>query len=188
AKVELGVPFDNVERLADAAWKKLVDERVEMMTRAAHPQAADGDKTRLYGPEDDLPAAANELVEATLEKAAALSFDDYRYLVELALPRAARRGDAERALALRVLTELRKRLVFAGLGGKALSSMEYLTDGGRDPLGRAEGGIYRLLDDVPPLFEAHGAARHLRITYDTRDDLVAPADAARDVLVIDFAG
>src|SRR5258706_550990 len=89
--------------------------------------------------------------------------------------------------------ELRKRLAFADLGGKSLSSMEYITDGGRAGDGSAEGGVVRLLDDVPLLHAvlstpARGAPRYGRLTLDTRDDLDAPGDAARDVLVIDFAG
>ena len=32
--------------------------------------------------------------------------------------------------------------------------MEYLTDGGRDAAGAPEGGLYRVFDAVPPLFEA----------------------------------
>jgi len=95
-------------------------------------------------------------------------------------------------VALRVLTELRKRLVFADLGGKALSSMEYLTDGGRAAEGAPEGGIVRLLDAVPPLHEAQAApvpgGGHARLTAETRDDLAPPADPVRDVLVVDFAG
>jgi glutamate synthase domain-containing protein 3 len=51
---------------------------------------------------------------------------------------------------------------------------------------------YRVLDRVPPLHEAlsepaSGAGRQGRVTLETRDDLAPPADAARDVLVIDFA-
>ncbi len=149
---------------------------------------------RAFGPDDPLPAPANELIDATLERVKTLSFEDYRTLVEDALPRFARGSVPRRAAALRILTELRKRLVFADLGGKALSSIEYLTDGGRTaaPAGSPEGGIYRLLDEVPPLDEAlrapSGGARHGRITAATRDDLSAPADPAADVLVIDFAG
>ena len=50
-----------------------------------------------------------------------------------------------------------------------------------------------MLDDVPPLHEALGAARSrtaatARLTLATRDDLAPPVDPARDVLVIDFAG
>jgi glutamate synthase domain-containing protein 3 len=71
--------------------------------------------------------------------------------------------------------------------------MEYLTDGGRDTEGRPEGGINRLLDDVAPIHEAlatptPGFGRYARLTLETRDDLAPPNDAARDVLVIDFAG
>src|SRR6185436_16587144 len=102
-------------------------------------------------------------------------------------------SDARRAAVLRILTELRKRIALADLGGKSLSSMEYLTDGGRGADGAAEGGIYRLLDSVAPIHESLAAAsargpRYARITLETRDDLARPGDAARDVLVIDFAG
>ena len=59
---------------------------------------------------------------------------------------------------------------------------------------RTEGGIYRLLDEVPPLHEAladdAARARHSMadLTEATRDDLASPRDPARDVLIIDFAG
>jgi len=197
---------------------------------AAEPAAA-ARSGRLFGPDDPLPPAAAQLVDDTLARLPTLSGDDYRYLAETALPGFARQGDAARALALRVLTELRKRVAFCDLGGKALSSIEYMTDGGRRGDGRPEGGVYRLLDEVPLLHEAlyraasgqlafedgttaedtvspgggvvsdaaaadagvgDGAAPAAgvwgRLTFATRDDLVAPLDPGRDVLVIDFAG
>ncbi|HKA23618.1 MAG TPA: glutamate synthase-related protein, partial [Candidatus Eisenbacteria bacterium] len=182
-KVDLGVPLGAAAGSASSTWRGLVDERIDQAARAAHEAVGAG---RRFGPEDDLPAPAQELVEATLERVGALGFGDYRYLVEDALPSLASDGDAERAIALRVLTELRKRLVFADLGGKALSSMEYLTDGGRARDGSPEGGIYRILDTVPALDADYGRARISRITFATRDDLVEPADPERDVLVVDF--
>src|SRR5439155_18939818 len=132
-------------------------------------------------------------VEETLERAARLSFADLRYLAEHALPRLAARGDGPRAGAVRTLTELRKRIALRDLGGKALSSVEYVLDGGRAADGMAEGGLYRILDAVPPLHEmlaapATGTTRYGRITLATRDDLAPPSDGAREVLVIDFAG
>src|SRR5262249_54691594 len=53
--------------------------------------------------------------------------------------------------------------------------------------------ITRILDQVPPLFDALAAepgpvGLHGRITAATRDDLLPPRDAERDLLVIDFAG
>src|SRR6185436_3391953 len=50
-----------------------------------------------------------------------------------------------------------------------------------------------ILDQVPPLFEALSsgpspAGLHGRLTEATRDDLMPPRDAERDVLVIDFGG
>jgi len=85
-------------------------------------------------------------------------------------------------VALRVLTELRKRAVFADLGGKALSGIEYLTDGGCTADGSAGGGIYRVLDAVPPLARvlaepagpAPPAGRYARLTAETKDDLLPP--------------
>ncbi|MEM7305859.1 MAG: glutamate synthase-related protein [Planctomycetota bacterium] len=185
-RVDLSVPLRETERMADLQWKQLVDELVDGMVDEAVPVTEE----RLFGPEDPLPSAVTALIEVVLQYAPAITFQDYRYLAEVALPRAARRGDSERALALRVLTELRKRLVFADLGPKALSSMEYITDGGRDPIGAAEGGIYRILDDVPAIGAAWGwgRSRYLRIDADSLDDLVPPADAARDVLVIRLTG
>ena len=45
---------------------------------------------------------------------------------------------------------------------------------------------------MPPIHEVLGApgagGRYARITVETRDDLAAPADPDRDVLVIDCAG
>jgi glutamate synthase domain-containing protein 2 len=180
-RVDLSVPLVQVERLAELEWMQLVDELVDGMASASTSGGT-------YGPEDELPGAALELIEATLQRARDVSFHDYRYLTELALPRYALLGDVERALALRVLTELRKRLTFTDLGTKALSSVEYLTDGGRDPDDAAEGGIFRLLDDTPLIGRAFGKSRHVRISADTRDDLVAPADAERDVLVVNLSG
>jgi glutamate synthase domain-containing protein 3 len=94
--------------------------------------------------------------------------------------------------------------MFADLGGKALSGIEYVTDGGRAADGSPEGGVYRLLDDVLPLHAAlfracsgqlalgDSAAQSAgvwgRLAFATRDDLLPPHDAERDVLVVDFAG
>jgi hypothetical protein len=182
---------------------------------------------RFLGPDDDLPEPAARLVSETLARLAALSHDEYRYLVEQALPAfAAGRpggsgaggadagrpgaggagGDAARACALRILAELRKRVAFCDLGGKALSSIAYLTAGGRGADGAPDGGIVRLLGAVPLLPAALAAAAGragagsaparraavagpwARLTAETRDDLLPPSDPARDVLVIDFAG
>jgi glutamate synthase domain-containing protein 3 len=67
-----------------------------------------------------------------------------------------------------------------------------VTDGGRAADGRPEGGITRLLDAVPPLYEALIVPTKSpiwgRISLATRDDLAAPNDPLRDVLVIDYAG
>jgi glutamate synthase domain-containing protein 2 len=192
SKVNLATPLDEALAGITPAWKHLIQERLEQLVHAlAHETAGDG--PRRFGPDQPLPAPANELVEVTLEHARTLSFDEYRALVERALPNLAERGEPQRAIAIRMLAELRKRLAFADLGGKSLSSMEYLTDGGRAADGSAEGGLYRLLDQVPPIHEAlahpvRGAWRHARLTLATRDDLCAPNHPARDVLVIDFAG
>ena len=216
-KVDLAVPLERALEAADPGWKSLVEERLGQLGRVLAGAAES--QSRLFGPDDLLPAPANELIEATLERARSLSFADYRFLTEHALPGFARGGDASRAASLRILTELRKRLAFVDLGGKALSSMEYLTDGGRgapgletqgaaehevtesgptgppgaDRRGPPEGGVYRTLDEVPLLHEIlasppSGTGRFGRLTLETRDDLAAPRDPARDVLVIDFAG
>ncbi len=192
AKVDLGAALEQVEPLADAAWRATVEERLAQLGRTLEGAGGAG-AGRLFGPDNALPPPAHELVETALARAKDLSFEDYRFLVERALPDFAAGGEACRAAALRALTELRKRLAFADLGGKSLSSMEYLTDGGRTAAGEAEGGIHRVLDAVPPLHEmlarpARGGPSYGRLTLDTRDDLAPPADPARDVLVIDFAG
>jgi glutamate synthase domain-containing protein 3 len=144
--------------------------------------------SRLYGPEASLPLPASDLVGATLERVRALPYDEYRYLVEVALPELASKGDVERALSIRILTELRKRLHFHDLGGKSLSSLEYFTDGGRASDASPEGGIYRILDATPSLHENYRKSRYLRITYETRNDIVEPAEPLRDILVIDARG
>ena len=189
-KVDLNVALTGAAKRADAGWRRLVDERLEALARTLDGMAPAAGCW--LGPDHALPAPASQLVETTLERSRTLSFEDYRVLVEEALPRFAAGGELRRAAALRVLTELRKRLVFADLGGKALSSMEYLTDGGRAASGAAEGGIIRLLDGVAPIHEVLAApapgGRYARITLETRDDLAAPADPERDVLVIDAAG
>jgi glutamate synthase domain-containing protein 3 len=192
-KTAAGAPA--AEAAAGGVRRDEVTAALAAMT-ADLPVAADG--RRLLGPDDPLPPAAARLVETTLEQLAGMTGEDYRSLVETALPAFALESDEARAVALRVLTELRKRVSFADLGGKALSSVEYLTDGGRGPDGSPEGGIYRVLDAVPPLAavlaaQAGSAAiagrpRYARLTLATRDDLLPPTDAGRDVLVIDFAG
>ncbi len=198
-KVDLSVPLEESAARANTEWRQWVDERLARLGREFEGVAMDSPRgPRLFGPDDALPAPAEEIVAATLARAATLSFDDYRALVERALPSFARESGAHRAAALRILTELRKRIAYSDLGGKSLSSMEYLTDGGRAADGSPEGGINRLLDDVAPLHDslaapapaatAAGAGRYGRLTLDTRDDLAPPTDAARDVLVIDFAG
>jgi glutamate synthase domain-containing protein 3/ferredoxin len=191
-KADLALPLDQAVRRADAAWKALVDERLGRLATALDGAGAMSAGRRL-GPDEPLPAPAIELIEAALERLRTLSFEDYRYLVEQALIAFARRGESHRAAALRMLAELRKRVAFADLGGKALSSVEYLTDGGRASDGSPEGGITRLLDEVARIDEAlagqkRGAWRFARLTLATRDDLAPPNDAERDVLVIDFAG
>jgi len=186
-RVDLSVPVDQVDRLAELSWMQLVDDLVEAACREARAPSG-AESSRLFAPEDPLPVRASALLQVTLERIRSLSFHDYRYLVERALPAAAATGDAERALALRVLTELRKRLCFSDLGGKALSSLEYLTDGGRDQAGGPEGGIYRILDGVPHIADGWGDGHYVRISAATRDDLVGPEDPGRDVLVIDLAG
>jgi glutamate synthase domain-containing protein 3 len=217
-KVDLSVPLERDIETADPGWKGLVEERLAQLGRTL-PGAVDP-RRRPFGPDDLLPAPANDLIETTLERARSLSFADYRFLTEHALPAFARGSDASRAASLRILTELRKRVALVDLGGKALSSMEYLTDGGRgapplepegataaerdatagdtgppgsDRRGPPEGGIYRILDEVPLLHEtlaspSTGTGRFGRLTLETRDDLASPADPGRDVLVIDFAG
>ena len=95
-----------------------------------------------------------------------------------------------------MLTELRKRLAFADLGGKSLSSMEYLTDGGRSADGAPEGGIYarcstrsrcsidaRAGDAVTRRRPLRAGSRSRHATTCCRRTI-----RARDVLVIDFAG
>jgi hypothetical protein len=191
-KVDLASPPEEAERSANGAWRTRVAERLAQVGREMEGVIGTGGG-KLPGPDDPLPRAAEDLVETTLASARDLSFEDYRFLVEVALPAFAAESNLRRAAALRVLTALRKRLAFADLGGKSLSSMEYLTDGGRSADGTPEGGIYRVLDAVPLLHQALGAppsgvARYGRLTLATRDDLCPPGDHARDVLVIDFAG
>jgi glutamate synthase domain-containing protein 3/ferredoxin len=191
-KVDLTVTPETVVERADPAWRASVVERLGQLGRELEG-AGGASSGRLFGPDDTLPTPANVLIESVLGRANLLSFEDYRFLVEGALPAFAAGGVARRAVSLRILTELRKRLAFADLGFKSLSSMEYLTDGGRTADGGAEGGIYRVLDGVPPLFAAlaeggRGIGRYGRLTLRTRDDLGPPVDPARDVLVIDFAG
>jgi len=188
-KVDLSVPLERAVGAADAAWKQRVGERLEQLRSLLPGPPAAG---RRFGPDDALPAPAAELVETTLDRAATLSFEDVRFLTERALPDFGAEGVLHRAAALRMLAELRKRIAWRDLGGKALSSMEYLADGGRAADGSPEGGIVRLLDGVPPIHEALNLAgesgRWCRLTLDTRDDLLAPTDPVHDVLIIDFAG
>ena len=192
AKVDLTIPLERAIAGANQSWTHIVDQRLEQLGRLIEGAGAMSAK-RVFGPEDLLPPPGNELVENALECAADVTFGDYRYLVEQALPAFAADSDPRRAAAIRILTELRKRIALVNLGGKSLSSMEYLTDGGRAADGTPEGGLYRILDQVPPLFEALKAparniGRYGRLTLGTRDDLAPPVDPARDVLVIDFAG
>ena len=114
-------------------------------------EAAAGRSARTFVRPRRAAARARQRADRDHPRALVLGVDDYRYLVDAALPSFAARGEAARAAAMRVLTELRKRVALADLGGKALSSIEYLTDGGRAADGAAEGGIYRVLDAVPPL-------------------------------------
>jgi ferredoxin len=184
-KVDLAEPLEHAAQGASSDWRGLVDERLAAAFGEAERLVGSA-TARLYAAEDALPAPAEALVTETLDRLPSLAYAEYRYLVESALPRLAAESDTGRALAIRTLAELRKRLVFADGGGKALSSLEYLTDGGRAADGSPEGGLYRLFDAVPPLARAHGRARFVRLDFATRDDLVEPADAARDTLVVDF--
>jgi ferredoxin len=182
AKIDLAVPLPAAVERAGTEWKREVGEVLERLGRAL--EAGPPGAGRWFAPDDPLPALASELIETTLGRLRALSFEDYRFLVEHALPGFAEKRDTHRALALRVLSELRKRTALADLGGKSLSSVEYLTDGGRaiesraeaarggEPArgsserrgarrygarGAAEGGVYRVLDRVPDLHELLGA-------------------------------
>ncbi len=198
AKVDLFAPLEEVAERADGAWRAMVEERLSQLARTLEGAGAMSAK-RMFGPDDLLPPPANELIDSVLGGAKALSFESLRWLAEVALPAFAHDSDPRRPAAIRILTELRKRLAFCDLGGKALSSVEYLTDGGRKAapegggMGEAEGGLYRILDQLPLLFDVlshptRGVGRYGRLTLDTRDDLASPNDPVRDVLVIDFAG
>ena len=134
------------------SWRDDVDAALDE-TAALLPAALTAVEGRFLGPDDVLPEPAARLVETVLARLRDLRVEEYRHLCEVALPAFATRGDAERAAALRVLTELRKRVAYADLGGRALSTIEYVTDGGRAADGGPEGGVYRLLDAVPPLGE-----------------------------------
>ncbi len=196
-KTDLATPLGAIE--VAGAWRDVVAAALEELGPEL-PAAVAAASGRFMGPDDALPPAAARLVERTLQGLRELSGDDYRHLAEVALPALARRGDAERAVVLRALTELRRRVMFADLGGKALSGIEYTTDGGRAADGSPEGGVYRVLDDVVPLHAAlyracsgqlaldGGAGAWGRLTFATRDDLLPPHDSCRDVLVVDFAG
>ena len=189
-KVDAAAPLDSLE--PGRRWRADVTELLERLA-AALPQEAAAAEDRFLGPDEPLPRSAARLVATTLEQLAALRGEDYRFLVEAALPAFALRGPAERAAALRMLAELRKRVQFVDLGGKALSSIEYLTDGGRAFDGSPEGGVYRILDGVAPLPYVLAApdqpgGRWGRLTLADRDDLLPPADARRDVLVLDLGG
>ena len=199
-KADLARPITTIAAKANAAWRHHAETRLEQLGAVVDEAVREGvPASTRYGPDDELPAPANELVETTLERASAMTFEDYRWFTELALPEWARgprtpddTADARTAVALRMLAHLRTRMSLCDLSGKALSSMNYLTDGGRAGNGTAEGGVYRLLDRVTALHSALGAATDLprwgRLTLETRDDLAAPASPGDDVLVIDFAG
>jgi glutamate synthase domain-containing protein 2 len=193
SKVDLEVLLDQAVGRASSEWKTQVLRWLEAMTTEVHAvESGDAPAARVWGPDDELTTAARELVAGTLDRLRTLTFEDYRYLVEHALPEWANGSDLSTALTLRVLAALRTRLSLTDLGGKSLSSMEYLTDGGRAGDRSAEGGIVRLLDQVAPIHEALASpaptGRWARLTLDTRDDLSAPADPLRDVLVVDYAG
>ncbi len=193
AKVDFEVVLEQAVGRASAEWKSLVLRWLEGMTaevRAVESGAAPA--SRPWGPDQELTGAARDLVIGTLDRQRTLNFEDYRYLVEHALPEWAQGSDTSTALVLRVLATLRTRLALTDLGGKSLSSMEYLTDGGRAGDRSPEGGVVRLLDQVAPIHEALAApsptGRWARLTLETRDDLAAPRDPLRDVLVVDYAG
>ena len=219
-KTDLGRPV--VEDEVESDWRADVEALLGELAAALPEALAAATPTRRFlGPADALPAPGARLVDLTLGRLEELSGGAYRWLCEQALPGFAARGVAERAAALRMLAELRKRVAFCDLGGKALSAIEYLTDGGRAADGSPEGGVFRVLDAVAPLHEAQhravtgqlalddaapaaapeaaapeeaaadaarGAGVWGRLTAATRDDLLPPLDAPRDVLVIDFAG
>ena len=191
-RADLEVPVQRAAESASSDWKQRVYGWINSV-RDETARVAAGSSARILSPDDPLPAALAEMVDETLSRVGKLSFDDYRYLVEHALLMFAREGEGARAAALRALTELRKRLMFAELGGKSLASLEYITDGGRDTQGRAEGGIGRILEEVPALHEvlawpSSGPVRYAKLTASTRDDLLPPSDAGRDVLVVQFRG
>jgi glutamate synthase domain-containing protein 3/ferredoxin len=132
-------------------------------------------------------AARDACTRWVLEHVGGWSFDDFRFVVEHALPRLALQSDAHRVAALDVLTEVRKRLHLCDTGGKSLAALQYYTDGGFEYDGAAEGGIYRLLSAVPSIWDTKGAAAWQHIGFDTRLDLVPPVDASQR-LVVDMHG
>ena len=131
--------------------------------------------------------AGTAFTDWVLERVHNWTFDDYRLVTEWLLPNMATRGAAHMQAALDILTALRVRMHLADTGGKSLAALQYLTDGGLEYDGAPEGGIYRLLSAVPPLWETRGKAPFTRLEFATRADLLAPAEASQ-TLVLDMDG
>jgi glutamate synthase domain-containing protein 2/glutamate synthase domain-containing protein 3 len=161
---------------------------LQSVVSGVHKPSADEVVERL-GVLQDAPgsAAEEEFTRWVLAQVPAWDFDAYRYLAEAALPRWAAESDSHRAAAVRILTELRKRLQLCDTGGKSLSALQYFTDGGFEYDGEPEGGLYRLFAAVPHLWTTQGKSLYSRIDFDSRLDLVEPQDASR-ILVVDMQG
>jgi glutamate synthase domain-containing protein 3 len=173
-----------------AGRKPAVLRGLQSVVSGVHKPSADEIVERLKALRDESLQAApaqEGFTRWALGKVPAWDFDEYRYLTEAALPRFAAESDAHRAAAIRILTELRKRLQLCDTGGKSLAALQYFTDGGFEYDGEPEGGLYRLFTAVPHLWDTRGQSLYSRIDFDTRLDLVEPRDASR-ILVVDMQG
>jgi len=90
-------------RVAGSAWRATVAERLARLGRELEAVGGAGPAQvgRPLGPDDPLPASADDLIETVLARARDLSFEDYRHLAEQALPSFAATSDLRRAAARR---------------------------------------------------------------------------------------
>ena len=96
-KADLARPITTLAAQVKAEWRHHAETRLAQLAAVVDEAARGGVPGRArYGPDDELPAPANELVETLLERAHTMTFEDYRWFTELALPEWARAGRVRR--------------------------------------------------------------------------------------------
>jgi hypothetical protein len=183
-KADLALPLEQGVSRAAAAWKHLIEERMEQLD---HALAQESPADPAWPPLRPRSAAARAGRRAARGHARAPAHARIRRLPRAGGTCAARSCAAWRGAARdRDPHARRAAQAHPRSPTSAASALQHgVPDRWRARVdGAPEGGLYRLLDQVPPIHEAlatpePGAWRHARLTLATRDDLCRPRSGAR---------